>query len=97
MDNDMISREALLTAIDNERKMLIERGLPGGEHVVVHSARRLIEEAPSVDAVPVVRCRDCRYFDTIMGEYGRCDRLERGLDANFYCRDGQRYSREGAR
>ena len=44
-DNDMISRRALLAAYDAAHK-----GPPGG-------ARRLIEEAPGVDAVPVVHGR----------------------------------------
>ena len=30
------------------------QGPPGG-------ARKIMEEAPAVDAVPVIRCRDCKY------------------------------------
>ena len=44
-NNDLISRQALLEAYDREHE-----GAPG-------MARRLIEDAPAVDAVPVVHGR----------------------------------------
>lgn len=39
------------------------------------SALRCIREAPTVDAVPVIRCCECRYWD---GE-GRCEAPVNGL------------------
>ena len=30
-----------------------------------------IDEAPTVDAVPVVRCRDCKHWDKFVGEEHR--------------------------
>lgn len=53
VDGDLISRAALLDDIDSERQILIESGRAGAEHVVAHHARRLIEDAPTVDAVEV--------------------------------------------
>lgn len=55
--DDLISRTIVLSAIDFERKALIEQGRLGAEHIVVHHARRLIEDLPAVDAVPVVHAR----------------------------------------
>ena len=55
MMDDLISRTAALDAIDHERELLIEREQYGAEHVVVHHARRMIEELPAVDAAPVVQ------------------------------------------
>ena len=46
---EYIEREALLAAYDAAHE-----GAPGG-------ARKLIEEAPTIDAVPVCRCRDCKH------------------------------------
>ena len=46
--NDLISRQAVIDAIDNERKSLLDMGMKGAEHIVVHHARRIIEEMPSV-------------------------------------------------
>lgn len=46
---DLISRAALLAAYDAAHK-----GPPGG-------ARKLIEEAPTIEAERIIRCKDCRY------------------------------------
>lgn len=48
--DDVISRKALLAEYDR-----VHIGAPGG-------ARKLIEEAQSVDAVEVVRCKDCKWY-----------------------------------
>lgn len=48
---DFISRSELLAEIDRERKRHIDSGNYGAEHLMVHSMRRLVEEAPAVDAV----------------------------------------------
>ena len=45
--SDLISKAALLAEYDKHHV-----GAPGG-------ARKLIEAAPTIDAVPVVRCRYC--------------------------------------
>lgn len=55
--DDLISRTAALDALDHERKVLIEQGRIGAEHIVVHHARRMIEDLPAVEAVPVVHGR----------------------------------------
>jgi hypothetical protein len=47
---DLIDRDALLAAYDAAHK-----GPPGG-------ARKLIVEAPAVDAVEVIRCKDCLFW-----------------------------------
>lgn len=47
---DLISRSALIAEYDR-----VHIGAPGG-------ARKLMENAPAVDAVPVVRCRDCKWY-----------------------------------
>jgi hypothetical protein len=54
---DFISRSELLAEIDQERKRHIDSGNYGAEHLMVHSLRRLVEEAPAVDAAPVVHGR----------------------------------------
>lgn len=47
--NDLISRSALIAEYDR-----VHVGAPGG-------ARKLMVDAPAVDAVPVVRCEDCKH------------------------------------
>ncbi len=48
--NDLISRKALLAEYDRTHV-----GEPG-------NARKLIEDAPVVDAAPVVRCNKCKFW-----------------------------------
>ena len=45
---DCISRTALLEKIDEERKHLLALKMDGAEHIIVHHARRIIEDMPSV-------------------------------------------------
>lgn len=45
---DCVSRKKLLSRIDAERKHLLDLKMDGAEHVVVHHARRIIEDMPSV-------------------------------------------------
>ena len=67
--NDLISRAAALDSIDFERKVLIEQGRLGAEHVVVHHARRLIEELRGVDAALVVHGRWVKMTGMMPPEY----------------------------
>ena len=45
---DCISRTELLARIDAERKHLLDIKMDGAEHIIVHHARRIIEDMPSV-------------------------------------------------
>ena len=42
-----------------------------------------IDKAPTIDAVPVVRCRDCKYFKTWL-----CQNEDNS--DNWFCADGER-------
>ena len=47
-----------------------------------------IEQAPTVDAVPVVRCKDCKYFKTPL-----CQNEDN--HDNWFCADGERKDGDG--
>lgn len=48
-----------------------------------------IINAPTVDAVPVVRCKDCIYwYDGMCGRYCTLDQKEHS--ESYYCADGER-------
>ena len=49
---DCISRQELLSRIDAERKHLLDIKMDGAEHIIVHHARRIIEDMPSVTPKP---------------------------------------------
>ena len=80
-NSDSISRSALLAAYDAAHK-----GPPGG-------ARKLIQEAPGVDAVPVVRCKDCiHYNNNYCGDgFGWCERKGIGHETSddWFCASGE--------
>ena len=55
------------------------------------SAVCAVEAAPTIDAVPVVRCKDCRYWD----DDGRCNGIKNGLvvdytDEDDFCSYGEK-------
>ena len=54
VSEDCISREALLAKIDEERKYLLTLKMDGAEHIVVHHARRIIEDIPPVTPQPKI-------------------------------------------
>lgn len=56
-----------------------------------------IKEAPTVDAVPVVRCRECEYWDDDPDTYGRsdgplggCGRMDCTTAHDDFCSFGER-------
>ena len=53
----------------------------------------MLEDAPTIDAVPVVRCKDCRYYQDNNGGYPNADCKwckDETPDADDYCSCGER-------
>lgn len=70
------------------------------------SVRRVLIQAPTVDAVPVVRCRDCKYYmaSALLAPHNFCFRLkhpeeDRPIGYNFapddFCSYGARKHGDG--
>lgn len=74
MESDLISRSALLAEYDR-----VHVGEAGG-------ARKLIAEVPAVDAVEVVRCKDCLYFTA-------CEEID-GCSWTGFCEAGEFHTDE---
>lgn len=47
----------------------------------------LVEKAPTVDAVVVVRCKDC-YQSAVIGDVLYCTYWGKNTDENGYCHEG---------
>jgi hypothetical protein len=49
-----------------------------------------------IDAVPVVRCKDCKHYNTIgcSKGFGWCENIDRGTSDNFYCANGKQLNKE---
>ena len=73
----LINREALISYVDLCASC--------GEHNTAEDVIMMIKTAPTVDAVPVVHCRECKHLGfcgdatnlEVMGFYGYCSRGER--------------------
>ena len=60
--------------------------------------KELIDKMPTIDAVEVVRCRDCKYFGEYCDEYkeetqndGMCELdIKDSVTFDFFCADGER-------
>ena len=69
--SDLISRSAALDILSNEFDMAAEeraeadnekdRAFNAGEINCARRSTRKVKELPAIDAVPVVRCKDCFY------------------------------------
>ena len=92
MNNDLISRSALLKAFENNIDTDVCQEDADYQYLWGFSwetVERAIQEAPAVDAVEVVRCKDCRHcrrtewniwcsiFDKVVPEEGFCNFGER--------------------
>ena len=74
----LIDADALLAEYDRQHE-----GEPG-------KARKLIEDAPTVDAVEVVRCKDCKYL-MFSDCYGECGKGHMGIVSPYdFCSYGER-------
>ena len=65
----LINREALLSF----EKIDADLCATCGEHHTAEDVIMMIKTAPTVDAVPVVRCRECKYWGD---EYGKLQRSD---------------------
>ena len=66
-----------------------------GETAVMLDVKAIIEARSAVDAVPVVRCRDCKFL-RLTGTVWKCqNRLVMMLcEPNDYCSRGERHDKD---
>lgn len=80
----LIDANALIAEYDR-----VHIGEPG-------KARKLMEDAPTVDAMEVVRCKDCYLGENCTcvccedGEMVYCRKHHKHMDASAFCSDGWR-------
>ena len=82
--DDLISRAALLVEF---RSLCGPQTGDGWDNMGVHN---LIMRQKAVDAVPVVRCKDCRH----RGSNAICVKLWVGTKDSFFCAFGERRDSE---
>lgn len=86
----LIDADALMDDI----AVLLERNHKLIDEWLANCIDDVIEQAPTVDAVDVVRCKDCRYYNTTncCDGCGWCERsgMDRGSWDNWFCADADR-------
>ena len=62
----------------------------GIDEAPFESALNALDDAPTIDAVEVVRCKDCKYYHN-HSWHNTCDRIAGfGFHDDWYCADGER-------
>lgn len=61
MTDDLISKSALLADIEESIVFSVKNGQPSAEIRGANKITDRIKAAPAVDAVEVVRCKDCKH------------------------------------
>ena len=93
-DAQSAERRMSMRLIDADRAMEIVRdqGIahPNAHHLTNY-ATLILREAPTVDAVPVVRCRECKYHeDTSVTEFEHCCLIGKTVRHDDFCSYGKR-------
>ena len=57
-------------------------------------AERLVLQAPTIEAVSVVRCKDCRYWEMRNSPRGWCVVHQGYVSPQYFCADGERKESE---
>lgn len=73
----LIDGDALIKRLD----YCVSQGLGGN---IAYMFKDMVDEAPTVDAVPVIRCKDCKYRDE---QSANCTRFRKDwyVQGNSFC------------
>jgi hypothetical protein len=85
-----IDAENLKKDISKYRKSLKPEYIVKLTDAMLKDIEDIVSEQPSVDAVEVIRCRNCKYCE--MNKHGfvfYCSRLKTGTNENEYCSSGK--------
>ena len=95
MPDEYISREAAIEEIDkwldSVGTALVGKGLSYYGELI-----GCIEDARAADVAEVVRCKDCKQYNTTgcSKGFGWCENIDRGTSDNFYCANGKQLNKE---
>jgi hypothetical protein len=91
--NDLISREAARSTLNDEITITGKSNAIAVTDYVRRVERRL-EQLPAADAVPVIRCKDCKHWYTtwqndFAPNYHYCPFTDGTHRDDFYCADAE--------
>ena len=82
---NLINYNQAVEALENERKLLLNREQYGAENVLVHHALNVIAELPIIRQPEIVRCKDCRHIQSD----GWCKFYRHSEKEDWFCADGE--------
>lgn len=86
--SDLISRKAFLKFLEDRHiKYSIEWMVQNYSASTLYT---MIENAPSVDAVEVVRCKDCKHMQNMGYRYCQVWQTVNGMGDDGFCNYGER-------
>ena len=88
MQNDLISRKRLITAIKRQPCVMIN----GKQYIRLDAVLEKVRMSPTIDAVPVVRCRECKHSDPATTPDGTlyCVARDEYVRAECFCYNGEK-------
>ena len=98
MNNDLISRAAAIAEIEEYIEEYSELEPETGYHnlkwCAMEEAKDVLSMLPAVDAAPVVRCKDCKNWDSstegrYVGGWCFCEKLQFSTSPDWFCADGE--------
>jgi len=95
--DDLIRRRKVIAALGERPLVWVGSDYELGARNQYDCDRLAVETAPTVDAVPVVRCKDCKHHHYSECEIPYCDRIDYGYgwkDDDF-CSHGERKDGKG--
>jgi len=86
--DDLISRQAAIDALVEEIAYKPEGYWDSGLNQ--YDVEVVLNQQPSIDAVEVVRCKDCRYFNKAFPLIHLCNVSGMKMETDDYCSYGER-------
>lgn len=94
---EYIERDALLKEMHGSHTLPFFKGHMTDEDVMFKTMVSVVEEQPTADVAPVVRCKDCKHYtniDTYRNpprlDFHWCNKLGNVTKENDYCSYGER-------
>ena len=81
-------KETMVETLEGLKIIYLPRAQTSHLIAAFDTVGEMVDDCSTIDAVPVVRCKDCKWFD---GQE-LCDRhgFFVGLDLSFFCKSGER-------
>jgi hypothetical protein len=88
--NRLIDADALKESF-RKQTVNVQGKIKDDADAIIEAICKDIDLAPTVDAVRVVRCRECKHHEVCKnGVNGWCNEHERPTDVTYFCADGER-------